>query len=529
MPHEALKELPHLDRRDRWPLLGLLALALLTNLIPAQRSFYNSDQAELAYALQDYDVGVEHPHPPGNPLYVACAKLVYWLTGDPLTSLLAVSGALRVGAIVAFYWLVALLYGRWAAVAASSLWVALPSLWTVGVTTFTWAADPCFACLIAASGVQARRGSNAYTLLSAALLAVGLGFRESMVLMVPLWAYCVWRRPRRVVLAALLLAAVLVAAWAAGMVIATGSWERYAEARRALVNEVIKPTTVFFSGKPVQRMLENYGRLTDCILGTGSKMLALAWLLPAIYAAGRAFGLRDLLRDWRPRFVYLWWLPPVAFYVLFHIVHIAHVLIFLPAWVIVAAVGMVLVGADWPRRPAGKSLNSRVLGALCIGVLLFNLAGIQQVARKSILREQAETDDIVEFIAQHFRAEESYLVQADVRRQFLAVMYRLPGYRGQILQQTFGETARPSMAVPSPIKLDPEVQYLVVPEITARIYVPTEERRFNSGTSVRWRKLAPQERYLFFDARGLWTATRPDATDPPVPVPVPSRPAQTPR
>lgn len=527
IPTEFLQGVERLDRRDRRPLLALFILALLSNLIPAQTSFYNSDQAELAYALQDYDVGVEHPHPPGNPVFVACAKVVYLLTGNALVSLLVVTGALRIGAILGLYWLAALLYGRLAALAASSLWLFFPPLWSVGVSTFTWAADAFFAVVIAATALKALRGSDRYAILSACLIAVGMGFRESLFLLGPLWLFCVWRRPRRVVVLAVLAAALIVALWVTGMIVATGGWDRYMTSRSALMSEVVKPTTVLLSGEPIQRLLANSARLTDCIIGYGSKVLALVWLLPMVYAVGRAFSIRSLLTDDRARFILLWWLPPVAFYVLFHIVHIAHILIFLPAWLIAAGVGFVLIVGDCQARAAARPPHV-LIGLMIVFALGWNLGGIALKARPDMLRWQTETDDIVNYTRDHFRPEESLLVQADVRRQFRAVMYRLPDFEGVILQQTFGDTARPSMSVASPIKLGPAVEYLVIPEVQARVFVPTEGREFRSGAGVRWRRLAADERYVFFDRRGLWTSARPDQTEPPAPAPIPATPAAGP-
>jgi len=407
------------------------------------------------------------------------------------------------------------------------LWVFLPVLWNVGVTTFSWVSDAFFTVFIAATALKAYRGSNGYAVLSAALLAAGMGFRESIALLGLLWLYCCRRRPPRVIILSALLAAVIVAIWAGGMIIATGSWDRYMTSRQAIMQEAIRPTTVLFSGKPVERLQANLAKLMDCTLGYGSRITSLFWLLPMIYALGRAFSFRALATDFRAVFLTLWWLPAIVFYTLFHIVHTSHALLFLPAWIIIAGVGIVLIAADLKKygdaRRGGLSMPAFVI--MTGGAMVFYVGVIGVLGPRGIARGEAETGDIVRFIEDNFEPDECFLVQAKVRRHFRAVMYHLRDYEGAILQQTFGPTARPSMTTPSPIELGPGVKYLVVPEILADIYVPTKTRTFNSGVAVRWRRLAPEERYLLFDARGLWTSADPTETEPPCARPVPSEPA----
>ncbi len=239
-------------------------------------------------------------------------------------------------------------------------------------------------------------------------------------------------------------------------------------------------------------------------------------------AIGRASSLRCLREDVRPWLLLLWWAPCVAYYALGHIVHVMHVLTLMPALMVYAGAGLVMIAQDWPTPACSAGLPRRILLALAALSALYSLFACVAVSRPQILFQQRQTDDIVGFIHEHFRPESSFIAQAGARRQLKAVLYRLPGFEGVQLEQTLGQQCRPSLSVPSPIKLPPEVEYLIIPEPMAKVYVPTEQWASGSDVAVRWRRLAPDERYVFFDERGVWTGSDSSDTEPPIPAPLAS-------
>ena len=105
-------------------------------------------------------------------------------------------------------------------------------------------------------------------------------------------------------------------------------------------------------------------------------------LLPALYALGRTFSPPQIVRDWRSRFLLLWLLPPLAFYVLVHIGNPGYVLSFLPPLCIYSAMATFVffedlreaaallgAGRPWPAALAAAPRRAWVAPAATATVL----------------------------------------------------------------------------------------------------------------------------------------------------------------
>ena len=80
-------------------------------------------------------------------------------------------------------------------------------------------------------------------------------------------------------------------------------------------------------------------------------------LLPALYALGRTFSPPQIVCDWRSRFLLLWLLPPLAFYILVHIGNPGYVLSFLPPLCVYSALATFVFFED--LREAAALLGDR--------------------------------------------------------------------------------------------------------------------------------------------------------------------------
>src|SRR3954471_400111 len=72
----------------------LLALLLATTLFYVSFqsiSFDDFDSGSFALALDKFDIGLQQPHPPGFPVYIATARALRSLTGDRRTALTLLS------------------------------------------------------------------------------------------------------------------------------------------------------------------------------------------------------------------------------------------------------------------------------------------------------------------------------------------------------------------------------------------------------------------------------------------------------
>ena len=76
-----------ITRADLLIALGLALATVLTRFPLRARLLPSWDAVQFALALREYDVVKHQPHPPGYILYVAAARAVDALVGDPTESL----------------------------------------------------------------------------------------------------------------------------------------------------------------------------------------------------------------------------------------------------------------------------------------------------------------------------------------------------------------------------------------------------------------------------------------------------------
>jgi Dolichyl-phosphate-mannose-protein mannosyltransferase len=121
-----------------WPeLAGLFVYSLVLWLLRPVTPF-EWDEVLFQRALDHYDVASHHPHPPGFPVYVAIARGIRWIVGDPLLALQIVSMVCAIAALV-LLWLLARRLGapRPAATVAAAILAVVPGFAfnaTVGIS-----------------------------------------------------------------------------------------------------------------------------------------------------------------------------------------------------------------------------------------------------------------------------------------------------------------------------------------------------------------------------------------------------------
>ncbi len=84
-----------------------------------------------------------------------------------------------------------------------------------------------------------------------------------------------------------------------------------------------------------------------------------------------------------------------------------------------------------------------------------------------------------------------------------AVHYHLRDYPGYLLQQTMSPP-RPSLAFPSPVRLDDSIQHVVFLNPQARVGAPTQMVNLASGAAVKVIELSGKQRYMHFGPDGVW-------------------------
>ncbi|MDQ3702222.1 MAG: DUF2723 domain-containing protein [Chloroflexota bacterium] len=439
---------------SRVPLVGIaLALGVGTALsrLPFRSHYlFSWDSANFALALDRYNVAFHQPQPPGYPLYVGTAVLARRWIGDANASYVALS-VVASGLAVFFLTLAAgRIAGRSVAVLAAVLLATSSVFWSQGEVAYPYAFLALFTSLVAWICAAVQDGvprAGTLTVVVGGVIGVGAGFRSELLpFLAPLWVYAALRRPARwneriaTLGGGSVLLALVVLAWYVPMVQLSGGWAAYQAATGSYYTYFLQTTSG--AGKLLVGLLEN----SRAVVGFLYNGLGLA-LVPMLYFLGRYFAPPRILVERRVRFLILWILPPVSFYVTVHVGNPGYVLSFLPALCIYAAeatlglledcrvaAGMLaqryrrlapLAGRRWVLPAAFGAVI--VIGAS--NALLFLLGNgegryteIRQIDR--ILSRQ------VAAIRRGYPAETSLLIAYDRSRQY---RYYLPQHRVELL------------------------------------------------------------------------------------------------
>lgn len=440
-------------RRVDWWAVGL-ALATLASRLPfMSEQLFSFDSANYAFALRDYyNVAHHQPHPPGYPLYVAVAKLVDLVVGDPNRSLVLVSIGAAAVAVVCTYRLARAQLGLAAGALAGLVLMASPGLWGYSEVAYPYTSLAAASALVALACWRMLRGAPRLAAASGVLMGVVGGIRwDALVFLLPLWLWGLWRAPawaRTLAAGGLALACL---AWGVPMVLLSGGWQSYWDALRAQSGYVVGTFSLFGAGDLLLRL--NLQTLVTYL----RQSLGLS-LLVLVFALGRVFSPWRLATDLRARYLLVWVLPPLAVYLLVHIGDPGYVLSLAPpaailvAWTLgevgaeVQAAGATLAARSPRWRPAARALaaSGRGFGVVAAGLLCLWGAGvflgapgparlpeirsIDATLRSQIGYVRAQFDPARTLVLAHdrFRQAQYYLRGYDVRLLFDE--YR-PGYR----------------------------------------------------------------------------------------------------
>ena len=212
---------------------ALIVVALAARLATRSGAPDNDDAIFFIRGVQHFSVALARPHWPGYPVYIAAAKLVASLVGDPVAALQILSAV----AVVAAAWPLAVIVRAWACalgteapraaaagLAAAALWLVLPISWVTGTQIVSDPLGLLCGLGVLALGIHGERSGQSRPWILAALLAGLLpGVRLVNVSMLGPLVWKAWsargQRWRGVPAPALLAAAVVAGAlpWVLGL------------------------------------------------------------------------------------------------------------------------------------------------------------------------------------------------------------------------------------------------------------------------------------------------------------------------
>lgn len=309
--------------RDYFFAATLFALLFVTRLPLLAAYLYEWDSVQFALGLEQYDIPLHHPHPPGYPLYMLSARVVNHFIHDANASLSILSVLFSSITLLAIYALGREMAGRGVALVAGIVLFCAPVFWLYGEVSTIYAAEGLWSVLIAFSCYRALKGGEGWLVVSAALLGIAGGFRANIVLFLfPLWLYCALRgrREGRRLLPAFLVLAVSILFWLLPLFILFG--RDYFEASRLLYG-YINTTSIF--ADPAGEWVTNAKK---AILYSFYGFGPVCWIIILYFLATWRREEQFVL----PRPFFLWWvLPSFSYYFLVHIKKPGYILTYTPA------------------------------------------------------------------------------------------------------------------------------------------------------------------------------------------------------
>jgi hypothetical protein len=326
---------------------GLAVITLLSRLPFYARIMYHWDCINFALALEEFNLSREQPQPPGYVLYVVLGRIVNVIIHDPPVTLLIISMLSSALAVVALFCLGKVMFEQRVGLVAALLLSSSPLFWFYGEISLPHTLDALLVIVSVWWLYQVMNGRMGYLIPAALVLAIAGGVRQqTLVFLAPLALFAVRRIGIKRLLLMLIVGALVCLAWFVPLMHWSGGVGKYLEITGAFTRRFQSTTSVFMGGGwwGIRR---NLIKLTMYTLFAWS----LALIPSVIYAAKRLFH-REWPRDWeRVLFLSLWIVPTVAFYTLIHMGQQGLVFVFLPALLLLSAVGLLrLLGGTREKR-----------------------------------------------------------------------------------------------------------------------------------------------------------------------------------
>jgi hypothetical protein len=481
-------------------LSGALIAVGVASRLPFQSSIlHHWDSVNFALALENYDVRLHQPHPPGTFfLYVLCGRLFNLYFDDGNLSLVWVSTVATGLAAAAIFLLAAAWFDIRRAITVSLVMLTSPLIWFQGEVALSYMPEFFWTLLIVYTCLKVREPGKRSLFASALLMGLAGGIRPNTpVFLFPLWLFVLIQglRARRYtskeMLIALLVLALGVSIWAVPTVVMSGGLAAYLDAFSWWRGQHVE------SSGTLQGITLHLARLAVFLCyALGAALLPVAWVLLKDWRVLK----ENLPRDWRARAVCIWVLPGLAYYIFIHVQQSGHIFTILPAVIILGGLSVARLGhfLSMYNRSALPVVTSIVIASNMLFFALgpANMFGASRVTLasptwKAIHQYDSYVSNRLDAIRTHFSPEDT-VVLADPRN------FRIPDYYLREYQNTSlsYQIVEESVALPRHVRTlvffdDSVADKFSSDLILQTLHLPQEDRlRYVSWSHNQWASLS---------------------------------------
>jgi hypothetical protein len=355
---EPTKPTPHSpswSASETWTAVALFLGTVLSRVPFRSHILYHWDSVNFAFGMQRFDVAAEQPQPPGYIAYVWLCRLVDLLFHDPQTTMVWISIVGSGMAVVAMYLSGRAMFDRRTGLVGALFLTTSPLFWFYGEIALPHALDTFLVILSAWLLWEVMHGRTWAVVPAAVSLAVAGGVRQQTPVFLGLAALCAavgllcrvgWARGLRWGALAVVVFGLLCAGWFIPLVNSAGGLDGYLQVMGDF-SARFNATTSLFMGAGSFGLTRNLRKL--------GMYTAFGWsvaLVPLVlYAVQRVWQRRFRVRWERALFLLAGMLPALFFYGIVHMGQQGLVFVFLPALLLLSAVGLLrLLGSNGEKR-----------------------------------------------------------------------------------------------------------------------------------------------------------------------------------
>jgi uncharacterized membrane protein len=409
--------------QDRYVVFTLFLFVLITRIPFQSQILYHWDSVNFASAVHHFDLANESPHPPGYILYVWLIRGVNVIFNNPQQAMVSISIVSSALAVVAMYWLSKSLFSRKTALAASLFLATSPIFWFYGEIALPHTLDMLIVILSVWLLYLTMQGDHRFMFPAVLSVAVAGGLRpQTLVFLLPLVLFSLRKVGIVRISQAAFFGAFVCVLWFVPLVAASGGLQQYFHVMGEFSDRFQESTSIFM-GAGIAGVQYNSAKVVlYTVYG-----LSLAIIPAVVFGLGVFVGRSRKLQVEKALFLMIWIAPALCFYLIIHMGQQGLIFIYLPALLLIGAVGLVQL-----TQGRHKLISVGIGAVFAFNIALFTLIpeyplgpNTQRMLTRHTLKNSDRYFQVrIDAIGDHFDPAKTVIIARDWRH----AAYYLPGY-----------------------------------------------------------------------------------------------------